>query len=157
MGLDEDRSEFRSELEERLETAHYKDPQALWEATVQPWWELAAEALRSQGYACAIDVEASDVRRMRVWNERIGWPQSDAAELVYACTPTHVEITEQIAHRKDPLAHRSELPVSRLNAEKVREHLRRFVKDIKAYVATLPEPSTPTPDSAPQSTADRDH
>lgn len=155
MGLDEDRNEFRSELEERLETAHYKNPQAMWSATVRPWWELAAEALQSQGYACAIDVDASGSRRMRVWNERIGWPQSDAAELVYACTPTHVEIRERLAHQKDPLAHRSELPVSRLTAEKVREHLRRFVKDIKAYVATLPEPSTadstpgPTDDHAP--------
>lgn len=138
MGLTEDREEFKAELEERLETARLKDPQATWDATVRPWWELAADVLRRQGYDCAIS-DDDEGRRMRVWNEAIGWPESEAAELIYTWNTARVEIAQRVGGAT-PDPHDAELPVSRLTSEKVREHLRRFVKDVKAYVATLAEP-----------------
>lgn len=137
MGFQEDLEEFKAELEERLETACLKDPRAMWEATVRPWWDLAAEVLQRQGYACEIADDEIGVRRMHVWNEAIGWPESEAAELAYAWDTEQVEIIQRVVHPKGPVAHRAELPVSRLTSEKVREHLRRFVKDIKSYVASL--------------------
>ena len=139
MGLTEDREEFRAELEERLETARLKDPQVTWEATIRPWWELAADVLTRQGYDCQIIDEEARIRRFRVWNETIGWPGESSAEMIYTWDTSHVEVTQRIAHPKHPVHHRDELPLSRLTAEKVREHLRRFVKDIKTYVATLSE------------------
>lgn len=140
MGLHEDRIEFATELEERLETAHFKAPQAMWEATVRPWWELAADVLHRQGYTCKVDGDEPDSRHMRVWNDAIGWSEEAAAELVYTWDARQVSVTQRIAHPTDPAEIHAELPVSRLTAEKVREHLRRLIKDIKAYVTTLPEP-----------------
>ena len=140
MGLNEDREEFKAELEERLETARLKDPQAMWDATVRPWWELAAGVLTRQGYDCELTEDDTGVYCMRVWNDAIGWPPTHAAELIYAWTTEQVEISQRVVHPKEPVAHHAELPVSRLTAEKVREHLRRFIKEIKTYVATLSEP-----------------
>lgn len=140
MGLEQDREEFRAELLDRLETAQWKDPEALWEATVRPWWDLAVDALQCQGYACEVTEGEAGSRRMRVWNDAIGWPESNAAELAYAWNTIQVEITQRILDAEQPVTHHSALPVSRLTAEKVREHLRGFVKDIKEYVATFPQP-----------------
>jgi len=140
MGLNEDLAAFEAELEDRLETARLKDPRALWEATVRPWWDLAAETLQRQGYACEVAETGTNTRRMRVWNDAIGWPPERAAELTYAWNAAQIEITQRTTDAQQPVAHHSELPVSRLTAEKVREHLRGFVKDIKEYVATFPEP-----------------
>jgi len=140
MGLGEDLEAFEAELEDRLETAHLKDPEALWAATVRPWWALAAEVLQRQGYACElVEVEAG-TQRMRVWNDAIGWPAEHAAELTYAWNAARIEITQRVTSAQQPVTHHSALPISRLTAEKVREHLRGFVKDIKEHVATFPEP-----------------
>ena len=140
MGLDEDREEFRAELEDRLETAQLKDPEAMWEATVRPWWDLAVDALRRQGYACEVRETETGARQIRVWNDALGWHQPDAAELSYAWSTSRVEITQRVVDAQQPVTHRSDLPVSRLTAEKVREHLRGFLKDIKEHVASFPEP-----------------
>jgi len=137
MGFHEEREEFKAELEDRLETAHLKDPEAMWEATVRPWWDLASKVLRRQGYVCEIAEDETGGRRMRVWNDSIGWSESNAAELSYAWNTAQVELTQRVDDAEQPVTHHSKLPVSRLTAEKVREHLRGFVKDIKEYVATF--------------------
>lgn len=137
----EDRLQFEEELAASLETAALKSPDSLWPVTIEPWWEVCRQELEAHGYQVELgagnggDFEAS----FRVWNETFNWLKPDAAWLTYRWDAAEVDVSQRITGRNTGPSRSGTIPISRLTSEKVREHLRHFVKDIKTRVASLDE------------------
>lgn len=135
-----DRHEFETELHESLETAQFKNPRAVWDATVKPLWEVGREVLKRHGYDCELSEDGPGTKRIRVWNETLEWHERDAAQLAYDWGGSQVKIVQKVGHQERSVTAGDGMPIGRLTTEKVKEHLRVFMKEIKDHLSTLPDP-----------------